>query len=96
MLNKGIAFGVLPNLPGWIFVLVLLLLVFYAGKMRELWAKVGVWLIVIGGVGNLVNRAMFGGVVDNWDFFGLLYNNKWDYLIFFGLVIYGYTCYFRR
>lgn len=96
MLNKGVAFGIFPNIPIWMFVLVLLALVFYAVKMRELWGRVGVWLIVIGGAGNLVSRVMFGGIVDNWNFFGLLYNNGWDYLIFFGLVIYGYSYYFRR
>lgn len=96
MLNKGIAFGLLTNLPVWIFVLVLLVLVYYAGKMRELWGRVGVVLIILGGVGNLVSRLKYGGVVDNWSFFGLVYNNLADYLIFIGLVIYGYSYYFRR
>ncbi len=96
MMNDGISFGVLPGLPVWIFVLVLMGLVFYAGKMRELWGRVGVGLIVLGGAGNMVSRIMFGGVVDNWNFFDLLYNNGWDYLIFFGLVIYDYSYYFRR
>ena len=68
MMNPGISFGLLPNLPIWLFVLVLVVLVFYAVKMRELGGRVGVGLIVLGGAGNLVSRAMYGAVVDNLNF----------------------------
>lgn len=56
--------------------------------MRELIGRVGILMIVIGGTGNLISRVKYGGVVDNLSFFGIFYNNVWDYLIFIGIVIY--------
>ena len=88
MLNKGISFGFFPGVPPILFGIVLLFLINYALKMRELWERVGIWLIVVGGGGNLVNRFMNGGVVDNLNFFGIFHNNVWDYLIAVGLVVY--------
>ena len=96
MINQGVAFGFLPGLSVWIFGLVLAGLAFYAVKMRELWGRVGVVLIILGGVGNLVSRILYGGVVDNLNFFGLVYNNYADYLIGMGVILYGYSYYFRR
>ena len=96
MLNKGISFGLFAGMPIWVFVLVLILLVAYAVKMRELWGRVGVILIVIGGGMNTMSRLGYGGVVDYWKFFGLFYNNLADYLIFGGLCLYGYTYIVRR
>jgi len=96
MLNKGITFGLFPGLSFWVFGIVLFVLVIYAVKLRELWGRVGIGIIVLGGTWNLVSRLMYGGVVDNWNLFGLVYNNLADYLIFIGLVVYGYSNYFRR
>ena len=96
MVNLGVAFGLFPNMSVWLLVLILIGLVIYAGKMRELWGKIGVGIIVIGGVGNLVSRLKYGGVVDNWSLLGLVYNNWADYLIFVGVIIYGYTYFIRR
>lgn len=94
MLNRGISFGVWPGIPVWVIVLVLLGLLVYvvvpagAGKMRELWGRVGLGLIILGGAGNLVSRLMYGGVIDNLNFFGLFYNNIWDWMIGVGVGIY--------
>lgn len=96
MINNGISFGLLPGISTWILIGVLVGLIIYAVKMRELWGRVGVGLVIAGGMGNLVQRTMYGGVIDNWNFFGLFYNNVWDYLIFIGGVIYGYTYFIRR
>ena len=88
MLNKGVSFGLLPGLSNWILGLVIVGLMVYAVKMRELWGRVGVGLVVIGGVGNLIERIVYGAVIDNWNFFGLFYNNIWDYLIVAGVTVY--------
>lgn len=88
MLNSGVSFGLFPGLTPWILILLLLGLVIYAAKMRELWGRVGIVMIIVGGGMNLVSRIRYGGVVDNLDFFGLFYNNIWDYLIVAGLVVY--------
>lgn len=88
MLNKGISFGLFGGIPAWVIGLFLIGFVVYAVKMRELWGRVGILLIVIGGAGNLAQRVMYGGVVDNWNFLGLFYNNLWDYVIGAGVAIY--------
>ena len=88
MLNKGVSFGLFSGIPTFLIGVVLLGLIVYAGKMRELWGRIGIWFIVAGGTGNLVNRMLHGGVVDNLSFFGLFYNNIWDYLIGVGIAIF--------
>lgn len=96
MLNQGIAFGLFPGIPVWFITVVLIALIVYAVKVRELWGRVGLILIISGGAMNLASRILYGGVVDNLVLVGMLYNNLADYLIFFGLFIYGYTYFVRR
>ena len=95
MLNQGVSFGLLPGLSPWILGLVLFGLIIYAVKMRELWGKIGIGLIIIGGIGNLVSRMMYGGVLDYWNFLGIFYNNVWDWIIGVGVVVYLFQA-FRR
>lgn len=89
MLNFGSTFGVFPGLPIWVFAIVLTYLFIVAVKMRELWGRIGLIMIIVGGVGNLANRVVYGAVIDNWNFFGIFYNNIWDYLIVAGVVVYA-------
>lgn len=96
MLNQGISFGLLQGVSLWFLIIIWLGLFVYALKMRELWERIGLGLILLGGAGNIFSRIWHGGVLDNLSLLGLLYNNWWDYLIFTGLMIYGYTHYFRR
>jgi len=96
MLNQGVSFGLFYGIPVWLIGLIWISLLIYALKMRELWERIGVGIILAGGFGNIISRLVHGAVVDNFNFFGLLYNNVWDYIIFFGVLIYGYTYYFRR
>ncbi len=96
MVNRGIAWGLLPGVSVWVFVLIWLILLTVAVKTRELYERVGLGLILIGGGMNLLDRLRYGGVRDNWVLAGVLYNNVWDYLIVTGLLIYGYTYFVRR
>jgi lipoprotein signal peptidase len=89
MLNTGISFGLLPGISNLILSLVLVFLIVYALKMRELWGRIGLVMIIIGGAFNLLSRILYGGVIDNLSFFGLIYNNVWDYVIFVGLCLYA-------
>ena len=73
MLNKGVSFGLLPSLPIWLFVVILVCLIIYAVKMRELVGRIGLGMIIVGGIGNLISRIVYGGVVDNLSFFGIFY-----------------------
>ena len=88
MLNFGSTFGLFPGLPHWVYLALIIYLFVIAVKMRELWGRAGIVLVIVGGVGNLASRVLNGGVVDNWNFFGFFYNNVWDYLIFTGVVTY--------
>ncbi len=91
MLNKGISFGFLPGISNILIGAVIVVLIFYALKVRELIVKIGLGLMITGGMGNLYLRVMYGGVVDNLNFFGLFYNNVFDYLIVGGAVVYMYS-----
>lgn len=96
MLNKGVAFGWFVGLPFWVGLLVIILLMIFAVKTRESVARVGLGLVIIGGIMNTYQRVTSGVVVDNLPMFGLGYNNFADYLIFFGVLVYGYTYFVRR
>ncbi len=87
MLNKGISFGFLPGISNILIGAVIVVLIVYALKVRELIAKLALGLMILGGTGNLYQRVMYGGVVDNLNSFGLFYNNVFDYLIVIGVII---------
>lgn len=96
MLNSGVAFGWFDGIPIWVGLLGIMILMVVAVKTRELLARVGLGLVIIGGVMNTYQRVTMGGVVDNLPMLGLGYNNFADYLIFFGVLGYGYTYFVRR
>ncbi len=96
MINKGITLGLFPDISILILCAVWVGVVIYAVKVRELWGRIGLGLIALGGGMNLYSRFVYGGVRDPWSLLGLLYNNGADYMIFFGIVIYGYTYFVRR
>lgn len=58
VLNKGIAFGLLPS-EVWV-ILVVVILWFGFRNTKE----VGWWLMLSGGVSNLIDRIFRGGIVD--------------------------------
>ena len=95
-MNSGVSFGFLSGLPAFVIGIFLLGLMVYAVKMRELWGRVGVGMMIVGGLGNLGERMIYGAVVDNWNFFGLFYNNVWDYLIAVGVGIYMIQLFRRK
>ncbi len=96
MLNQGVSFGLFQGIPVWVVGLIWIALFVYAVKMRELWGKVGVILILMGGAGNIISRVVYGGVVDNWNFLGILHNNVWDWMIGVGVVIWLYQEFRRK
>jgi len=67
--NTGIAFGLLSGANAWVGLLSMLaalFLVFYhRGRWaRDRWVRVGLGLVIGGALGNLLDRARFGYVVD--------------------------------
>jgi lipoprotein signal peptidase len=96
ILNSGVAFGLWEGIPLWVVGIAHLILIICAVKTRQLLARTGLFLMVIGGAGNLWLRFTYGGVIDTLSLTGLIYNNVWDYLILLGLIVYGYTSFIRR
>lgn len=88
MLNRGVSFGLWPGISNFIIGFILVSLIVYAVKVRELIVRLGLGLMIVGGSGNLYERIVYGGLRDNLNFFGLFYNNVWDYLIVGGVVVY--------
>jgi lipoprotein signal peptidase len=84
MKNSGASFGI--NFWGLnILSFGLLIILFYLWKKDR---SVGWLLIMLGGILNLSERLIFGGVTDYWKIpFTNIYNNFNDYLIFFGGII---------
>lgn len=87
--NSGITFGIFRGLPVYVIVAVLFALIVYAVYVREIMERIAILFIIIGGSGNVYMRIRYGSVIDNLNFFGILYNNVWDYLIGVGVVLYG-------
>jgi signal peptidase II len=87
MLNKGISFGMFPGISNFIIFFMIVALIAYAVKVRELIVRVGLMMMIGGGSANLYQRILYGGVRDNLNFFGLFYNNIFDYLIVGGVVL---------
>ena len=96
MLNRGVAFGWFEGLDVWVGLLALIVLIIFAVKTREFFGRIGIWLMIAGGMANTYQRMKSGGVVDNLPMFQFGYNNIADYLIFFGVLVYGYTYFVRR
>ncbi|MBI2465575.1 signal peptidase II [Candidatus Shapirobacteria bacterium] len=83
--NYGVSFG--QSFPGIIFISALLLVVLIVMAWRD--RKVSLWLVVLGGGLNLIERLFFGYVRDYWKIPGIsLYNNINDWLIFGGVAWY--------
>lgn len=90
VINPGLAFGVLMGSEWvfWVFVSVI-----FVWLYRH---KLG--LILAGGAANALSRVVWGGVVDYWNFWGLLHNNLADWMIVGGILLYvfgGRTNLFR-
>lgn len=90
--NLGISFGFGKNFLSAnlisLFIFSLLLLLFFLLKKQQLWH----WSLVFffaGGISNLIDRVIFGGVKDFLPFLSLS-NNLADYFIIIGLVIFIY------
>lgn len=86
VINTGLSFGLFPALPWDIVLLILLtmLLIYWRTVQGE--ARWALALLYAGGLGNLISRLIWGGVVD-WlplPFGGQ--NNLADWSIFFGLL----------
>lgn len=83
VINQGVSLGVVA---GEILILAALLGMMLI-SLRE--RSLGLYMILVGGVANVLSRIIWGGVVDYWVLGGLLHNNLADYLIVGGVIKYG-------
>jgi len=84
VINRGISFGWLGSLPGWMMVGILGGLLI--GLLTTANNSPGWCLIIIGGAVNLLDRIKFGGVRDYWKLGLGIYNNLNDWIIAIGVV----------
>jgi len=86
--NRGLAFGWFKGGAG-LAVLVWLVLWWYWWFGGWGGAKVGIWMMLIGGAVNIWDRWVGGVVRDYWRWFdGVIYNNVADWLISVGLFVF--------
>ncbi len=107
--NEGAAFSFLADAGGWqrwfflifaIVVVVLLMRWLRKLKPEEGWTALGLSLVIAGAMGNLVDRAQYGHVIDFLDFHvaGLHWPafNIADSAIFLGVVALLYASFVRK
>ena len=104
--NDGMAFGL--NFPGGIYVLstvsiILTIVIFmYLWKERNghFLMRLSLALILAGAIGNLIDRVLFGKVVDFFDFmigdFHWYIFNVADSSVTIGMIIFLYFSFFKR
>jgi signal peptidase II len=82
-LNSGVAFGVGENIPVIATIVVYLILSISIYKSRF---KYGEMLLLAGGAGNILDRLIYGKIVD-WIKFGNLWFNLADVYISLGVLM---------
>lgn len=89
ILNAGGVFGLFPSVWwGVVLVVLWLILMWQWWKMPLDWTQFGTGIIVAGGLGNLVDRLVFGSVRDFIYYPGFrFYGNVADILLAVGVVV---------
>jgi lipoprotein signal peptidase len=80
--NTGISFGVEVGIWGWLAEIILGL--FLVVKWGKYW---GSKMMILGGMGNLIDRLRWGGVRDYWNFLDIWINNIYDWVIVLGGIL---------
>ena len=82
--NEGVAFSFLSNMNGWVLIGMRLLIVVFilwwwknAGKAAAL-MHLGFAMIVAGAIGNIIDRFIYGHVVD----YVLFHTETWSFAVF--------------
>ena len=83
LLNSGVAFGIGGNIPILAIIIVFLILFLSVSKGK---LGFGEMLLLAGGAGNILDRLMYGKIVD-WIKFGSLWFNLADVYIVGGIAL---------
>lgn len=97
LINSGISFGLLQNIPGnmlifFLFLICLALLLLMI-KEKNRYRVLALGLVLSGGVGNLIDRVFFGGVIDYFQIWISPVFNISDVMILAGLAWVTYSLY---
>lgn len=97
ILNYGFSFGLFQSTILTLTVSVILIMIVLTLQLKNLIHGNGYVLILAGSTSNLIDRVVWGGVVDWIPIFGTsLYNNLADWMIFFGIISIIYHQFFSR
>jgi signal peptidase II len=90
--NVGGAFGLFPG-SGMVFlavsalVSVVLIVLLVAGRVRGLWTRIGASIVLAGALGNLIDRLLYGYVLDFFEIRGFPVFNLADACISVGAAL---------
>lgn len=93
VMNRGVSFGLWPGLGQAIPIIVFLLFIILYLRDRDKTGGVstGTFILVLGGLGNMLSRLIWGGI---WDYLYLpvlpFWFNLSDVLITIGVIVYGW------
>lgn len=82
VVNRGISFGL--DLGVWQGIVGIFLGIVLLIKWHKYW---GARLMIIGAMGNFIDRLRWGGVRDYWNFFEIWINNIYDWVIVLGGIL---------
>lgn len=99
LINKGIAFGLFPSLSDFflwlnLIIIVYILYLFISGKSGKLFLSLS--LILAGAISNLIDRFLYGGVLDYLDFSFWPTFNLADSYITIGIILILKDAFFER
>ena len=83
MSNSGAAFGIGENIPLWLIIGIFLAVLLAAYQDRF---RLGELIFLAGGAGNILDRLIYGKIVD-WIKFGNLWFNLADVYISLGVIL---------
>jgi len=99
--NEGAAFSVLREHPGLLIaltlvILVLIALLVFAPRKEDLLSRLSLSLVLGGGLGNLLDRFLYGAVADfiRFDFINFPIFNCADICVTAGVVLFGMGAFF--
>ncbi|MFV0274795.1 MAG: signal peptidase II [Bacilli bacterium] len=101
--NTGAAFSIFENNVQYISIITLLILTFFIYefvKSKDRLIKIGLSIIIVGIIGNLYDRIVYGYVIDMFEFNIFGYNapifNIADIFVTVGIIFYTIICFYNE
>jgi len=84
--NKGISFGIFNNTSVFLLVIIFLFFIFFLNLLK-IQHKLTVGLVTVGGLSNIIDRFIYGGVIDFLNLPLIPEFNFADIFICFGILL---------